>query len=379
MRRPATLAIAALLALLVPTLPAGAVGAEGALAWGYKESFRSYVGRQTGAVPPIGAIAEGERIQVSAGAEFDLDAEPAFPQSTSEPNETLPYLFPVAGGWFEDEAAFTVRTRGAVTYRFPSHHFELTLSDLRLVVAGDSARLVGDAVQVVDDDFGSYTKGRHEVLDATLAEIAEADVALEGRTLTVRARGLTVHEDATEALPQSAGEVLDDLVLTTSLDALTDPVPGEETEEPGGGATGELSWRVGGTVLSLGTATLTEDGYLATAALPEVLVEDTRPGGAPWRVTGRASDLTGANGTVGARHLGWAPVLLSAGGGAVAGPEVAPRLAGGAGLGEPRVLGSAPEGHAPGRATLGGTLELLAPRGTEPGSYRAVVTLTMVG
>lgn len=50
----------------------------------------------------------------------------------------------------------------------------------------------------------------------------------------------------------------------------------------------------------------------------------------------------------------------------------------GNGLGTPRTLGSAADGHPAGNATLGGTLELRAPLGTAPGTYRAVLTITAV-
>ena len=384
-RRTAAILAALSFALLL-VVPAHAVSREaatGTLAWGFKESFRNYVARQIGAIPPIGPAPEGERVTVHDGARFDPAGTPTNPGAASDPNESLPYLFEVVGGRVTSEDELVVRTRGAVTFSFPSHRFTLTVSGLSVVVTEGSARLVGDVVQVATEDFGQFTKGTFRVEQATIATVGEVDVVIDGDTATVTGTGLAVHEDAAEALPQDPRESLDPFTLTVGLGGeITEPDPEPEPEptpeptpEPG-----ELSWRVAGPgTVDLGIASVEAESFLATATLPEVVVTDTRAGGPAWRVTGQASDFEGEAGVVRARHLGWAPTLLEPGGGAVAGEVVAPRLAGGTGLAKARTLAVAPHGHPAGSATLGGTLELRAPLGAGPGRYRAVLTITAVG
>src|SRR5690606_24730828 len=150
---------------------------DGALAWGFKESFRSYVARQIAALPPIGPAAPGERIVVSDGARFDPAGTPAFPGSESDPNESLPYLFETTGGSFTDADNLVVRTQGAVTYNFPSHKFSLRLSNLAVVVAGGTARLVGDVYQLATEDFGDFEEGEYEVDGGTIGTVGAVDVA----------------------------------------------------------------------------------------------------------------------------------------------------------------------------------------------------------
>jgi len=377
--------VLALAGVLVATAPARADAREvtdGSLAWGFKESFRNYVGRQTAAQPPEGPAPEGERITVGDGARFDPAGTPTYPGSSSDPNETLPYLFEAVGGEVRDAGNLTVRTAGSVTYHFPSHHFEVTLSDLAVVVADGTARVVGDILQVATEQFGEFPAGEYRVDGGTIGSVAEVDVSIDADTVTIHGTGLTVHAEGAAALPQAPGEALDDFTLTARLgDVIATPAPSPSpSPEPG-----ELSWRIdgGASAVSLGTADVTDEGFLATATLPTVSVTDTRTGGPAWRVTAEVSDFASDDDVLRARHLGWVPSLLGAGGGAVAGDPVAPRLASadgtGKGLATPRVLGSARPGHPAGTASLGGTLELLAPLATAPGEYRAVLTITAIG
>lgn len=382
--RAALLGVLALVLAVLAPAPALAGSRDvesGALHWGFKKSFRSYVGQQTAAIPPIGPAPVGERITVSGGASFDPEGEPAWKASPTPP-EALPYLFEVTGGSFEDEENFELRSQGAVRFVFPSHHFELTISRLAVVVEDGEARLEGDILQIADEDFGQFEEGEYRVSGGVIGSVGSISVSVDGDALSVRGSGLTVHPEGASALPQEAGEALDDFSLTASFGEELDTGTPTPTPSPSP-ETGELAWRVQGSSIDLGTAEVTEEGFLATSALPEVLVEDSRAGRPAWRVTAEVTDLAGSAGTIRARHLGWRPTLLGDGGGALAGEAVPPRLASadgtGKGLGVPRVLGSAPRGHAQGSARLGGTLELLAPPSTKPGEYSAVLTITVVG
>ncbi len=494
-RRGAALLAALALALGGVVLATGPAHAQdravdgGTLAWGFKESFRNYVGRQTAALPPIGPAPFGERIEVSEGASFDPAGTPTFPQSQSSPNETLPYLFPASGGALADADNLVIETGGKVTYNFPSHYFVVTISNLSVVVVDGVVTLVGDVYQNATEEFGEFPAGEYRADGVTIGTVANPTVTLGEDTVTVHGTGVAVHADAAVALPQPEGDVLDSFTATATLgtsvwrpkvsvskttgldpDSTTivrvegsgfDPdandgagvdvafgrfaetwqpskgapasarhvidrehvVPGADgtfevhldvrTDDSvtgrygvyvyppdgvldasierfvaisfasGGGGDpepGELAWSIDGgvTAVSLGTASVADGAFVATGTLAPITVTDTRPGGAPWRITAQVSDFTSADGGFSGRHLGWVPSLPGAGGGAVAGDAVAPGHPSGNGLSTARTLGSAPSGHAPGTARLGGTLELRLPLTTEQGSYRAVLTITAV-
>ena len=389
-RAPAALAAfaLALAGLLTTTGPAHAETRgveEGALAWGFKESFRNYVGMQIAAMPPSSAVAVGERITLDLPAEFDASRPPASPGNTSSPNETLPYLLPVAGGTVTDESNLRITSSGAVTYHFPSHFFEITISKVAVVVAGGKATIEADVDSVITGAFGEFEPGEYHETAVTIGTIASSSVTIDGDVATITGDDVSLTEAGAAYLPYGHGDPLDSFTLTATLGEPEDdgesPVPTPTPTPDAEPEPGELTWRIdGATGVTLGTASVTDDSFLATAALPPVVVTDSRAGGPGWRVTAQVSDFTSADGVLKARHLGWVPALLSSGGGAVAGDVIAPRLVAGKGKGLAvlRTLGRAPAGHSSGTATLGGTLELRAPLGTAPGSYRAVLTITAV-
>jgi len=215
---PSTRARVTALAVLVLgglAAPASADDAElplvtGSLEWGFKSSFRNYVGGMWNSQPA------GRRITVLPPAEFDLDATPALPSSTATPNETLPYVFPLASGSAAGADDLSVQTAGGVRYSNPGHGFDVTIADLRLVSDGGAAYLLGDAHMVVHSAFGEYEEGDYVGEDVRIAEIAELDVELDDGELRVAGTGLTVAAEAAAFLPQSAGDALDDFVLTAA-------------------------------------------------------------------------------------------------------------------------------------------------------------------
>jgi hypothetical protein len=158
---------------------------------------------------------------------------------------------------------------------------------------------------------------------------------------------------------------------TTSTDqqTITAIIP---EPEPGG----EFSWTIDADdhTVSLGTAE-NKGAYLqATGQLKPVKVTDTRTNQAnAWSVSGQVSDFTGG---LSGKYLGWTPKLIEAGTDAVVGSPVASGYVGGAGLSQSSLLGSAPDEHEQGTATLGADLDLRVPVETEPGTYSATLTLT---
>ncbi|GAB2466623.1 HtaA domain-containing protein [Xylanimonas ulmi] len=220
----ATLAVglgAGVVALAGPAHADGgqAVAAEsGDLAWGFKQSFRSYVGNQTAALPPIGALPYGQRITLAPPAAFDLDAAPASTSNQATPNETLPYLLPVSGGTVASADDLTVETTGAIAYHFPSHFFDITVENVGVRVSGGVASVVADVQAVVTGDFGEWHAGTYGGEDVTLAVADDADVTLSADTVSVALTGVRLTEDGAAALPlYGAGELLDDLSVSGAL------------------------------------------------------------------------------------------------------------------------------------------------------------------
>jgi hypothetical protein len=124
--------------------------------------------------------------------------------------------------------------------------------------------------------------------------------------------------------------------------------------------------------------------WVFTGALSGVAVQDTRPDQPGWAVTGQLSALTAPSGVT-ARHLGWAPSLVTAGsdaeGTVTAGPAIDPLLKTPAsnGLAAPgAVLASTVAGSGLGTQHLGASFALWLPDTTPVGLLTATLTLTLV-
>lgn len=206
----------------------GEVTAEsGDLAWGFRQSFRNYVGRQTAALPPIGAVPVGQRITLVAPGQFDEDGTPAADLDTTPPNETLPYLLPVTGGSVTDADNLTVASAGGAVFHFPSHAFTVTVKDVAVVVDGGAGTLVGDlAVEIPENNLG-YAPGTYGGDDVVLGEVATTTVDVSGDTVTVAGSGVTLTAEGASALQDflAEGAALDDFTVSAEV--------GAPAEEPG--------------------------------------------------------------------------------------------------------------------------------------------------
>ncbi|ROS23155.1 HtaA domain-containing protein [Cellulomonas sp. PhB150] len=227
-RAVAAAGVLALLGALVAAVPASAadsrdVQADGTLDWGFRQSFRNYVGQQTAALPPVGPVAVGQRITLVAPATFDAAGTPAWAASTSTPNETLPYHLPVQGGTFESAGDLRIETGGGAVYHFPSHAFTVTVKDVAVVVTGGTATLEGDLSVVIPESGAAlgYTPGTYGGDDIVLGDVATVDVDTDGDDVTVTGSGVTLTAAGAAALQDflAAGSALDSFSVTTSLEA----------------------------------------------------------------------------------------------------------------------------------------------------------------
>ncbi|MFF2370429.1 adenylyl cyclase [Agromyces sp. NPDC058110] len=147
------------------------------------------------------------------------------------------------------------------------------------------------------------------------------------------------------------------------------------------GAPGEFVWSIDGTndIVDLGTAVENGDHFAAAGSINPVRVTDTRRGSTPWSVSAQVGDFESPAGSFGGKFLGWAPKVVEAGGGAVAGAAVQSGFVSGNGLADASTLGSAPAGHERGSAKLGADLDLRIPVAATDGTYRATLTITGLG
>ncbi|MEV0893968.1 HtaA domain-containing protein [Promicromonospora sp. NPDC050262] len=223
------LAAAPLVALTATAAQPSEVTADsGDLAWGFRESFRNYVGRQTAALPPIGAVPVGERITLVAPGEFDENGTPAANLDTTPPNETLPYLLPVTGGTVTDADNLTIASAGGAVFHFPSHAFTVTVKDVAVVVDGGVGTLVGDlAVEIPENNLG-YEPGTYGGDDVVLGEVATTTVDVAADAVTVSGTGVTLTADGAAALQGflAEGAALDGFTVSAQSSA-----PTEEPEE----------------------------------------------------------------------------------------------------------------------------------------------------
>ncbi len=194
---------------------------DGSLHWGFKESFRNYVGNQTAALPPIGALPIAERITLIAPATFD-PAGPAVPTTVAEAKR--PYVFPAQSGSVDGTTDVEVATTGGVSFNFPSHYFQIQIKNPRVVVSGTTATIYADTVYDVTEDFGNFQAGHHVNTQIPLATSSTVSVTVEDDEATVSATGVTLTPQGAEAVPlYSAGDPLDDFTASAELEGTSTP------------------------------------------------------------------------------------------------------------------------------------------------------------
>ncbi len=365
----ATLSVAALalggIALAAPANAAenDVVEASGQLDWGYKASFRSYV-------------SGGGTITASEGAERNGTAANAG------------FLFPVAGGHVTDAENVTIDTVGAAQFTYTAHFFDVKLSNISIVVEDGVASIVADTYLWAGMDFGDTPQGTHEYQDVVLADVANAVVTIDGDQVTVAGTGVTVSSAGAAANPlYAAGSALDDFTVTADFEpGATEP---EVPEVPAGAEdidvtlpekavepepeTGSFGWAwASDAPVSLGTATESNGYFVASGALNNILVTDTRAGGTgnySWELTGKVSDFVDGANSFTAQQLAIAPKVSNAGASVVAGEAIR-------GLVNPVLIASS---TAASSATVSADLNLVIPNSTPAGDYSATVTITAVG
>jgi hypothetical protein len=207
-------------ALGATTAQADTTVVDGEFDWGFRANFRTYVGSQTAAMPPLGAAPVGSRIVPQAPATFDASGTP----SVTGNNETLPYTFPVTGQTVTP-TDLNVQASGGVTYNFPSHTFRITFANPNVVVSGSTKQILADVTVVTVDSTTGADTGTNTTEDVAIADVATVNttVAGDGMSATITGSGVNLSSAGAAALNDylTAGSAMDDFSVTVDLE---DPV-----------------------------------------------------------------------------------------------------------------------------------------------------------
>ncbi|MCR6484984.1 HtaA domain-containing protein [Amycolatopsis sp. OK19-0408] len=205
------------------TLSPGTI-AQGNLLWGFKKSFRSYVGGGT-----------GNAITADGGAEItnvDEVAGKAIP--------TGAYRFPLASGTLTSDSEFTTAFTGKITFSYPAHFFTLTLANPKITVAGGKGTLYADVDLRTTAGAPSPPVSKPGVALANL-DLASAVKTPGAGTLTVSAIKATLTSADAFANFYQAGDVLDEPTVTLAAQCATlPPAGGPGAGAPAAGGGGDL-------------------------------------------------------------------------------------------------------------------------------------------
>nr|WP_246481278.1 HtaA domain-containing protein [Amycolatopsis umgeniensis] len=189
--------------------------AQGNLLWGFKQSFRSYVGR-----------GEDTSITASDGVEItDLDKI----DGTRAPSGAYRWGFDSAQ--YKSAAEFTTQFRGKVTFAFPAHKFVLSIGRPKVVVAQGKGTLYADVELKTTGDAPSPPVNQPGIPLASL-DLATAKTTEGAGSVSVAGIKVALGNADAFAKFYQVGEVLDDAAVT--LGAACANLPGGSG--PGSGA-----------------------------------------------------------------------------------------------------------------------------------------------
>ncbi|MFD4675519.1 HtaA domain-containing protein [Lentzea sp. NPDC058450] len=190
---------------------------KGTVLWGFKKSFRDYIGKGS-----------GNSITGTNGAVVtDQDATPNANGVTTGAHQ---YAFDQAQ--FTDKNRFEVQFRGTITFSYPAHFFTIQLSNPKVAVQNSTGKLKAD----VELQTSGQTPGKPTKLtgvDLADLDLSKATTSDNAGVLTVTGVRATLTNSEAFAGFYGAGDKLDDLTLTlgSSCAQLPDQ-PGPAVQPP---------------------------------------------------------------------------------------------------------------------------------------------------
>ncbi|WP_026422065.1 HtaA domain-containing protein [Actinokineospora inagensis] len=196
-----------------------ATAQHGDLLWGFKKSFRQYVGSGS-----------GNSITATNGATITTIDEALH---NSVP--TGAYRFTFGSAEYTSPSQFTVHYKGTVTFSYPAHFFTLLLSNPSVTTGGGSATLHADVELKASPGSPSPSSNLPNVDLAHLAAPAASPV--NGLLMWSDVPGTLTSAEAFAGFYQ-AGAPLDPVTLTLAADCASTPKP-PPTATPAPAATAE--------------------------------------------------------------------------------------------------------------------------------------------
>ncbi|TGN75638.1 hypothetical protein E5083_18445 [Streptomyces bauhiniae] len=203
----------------------------GSLTWGFKKSFRSYVGGSAG-----NAITAGDGLKILA-----QDEAVAGKQSTGT------YQWPFASSSaYTSPDDFTVQYGGRITYSYPAHYFKVVIADPRLTVHGKAGTLYADvSLTVSAPGTEAKTDARSDVALASVDLYGSAAKTPSGITRTLHTAILDTKAFTFNGSSfYEKGQRLDDATVLLSGCSGNGPAPsassgdGTGASQPSGGDSG---------------------------------------------------------------------------------------------------------------------------------------------
>jgi hypothetical protein len=188
---------------------------QGNLLWGFKKSFRQYVGSGAGNTIAASDGAEVTNVDVVAGQGA--------------------YRFGFGSARYVSAAEFSAQYQGKVTFTYPAHFFVLTLANPKIAVAQGKGTVFADVELTTTTGAGTPPVSKPGVALATLDLATAKTVEGEGTVTVSEIKAALTSSDAFGGFYQ-AGDVLDDVAATLGADCAKLPDPGPGT--PGGGQVG---------------------------------------------------------------------------------------------------------------------------------------------
>ncbi|MGC7102920.1 HtaA domain-containing protein [Amycolatopsis lurida] len=220
--------------------------AKGDLLWGFKKSFRQYLGN--------GA---GNSITAGDGAEITTIDTGGSPHGVA----TGAHRYPFGSGTFGSATDFTVQYKGSVAFAYPAHFFTLILGNPKVERTGDSGKLYMD-VELKTTDPSAPGKPTNQP-GVALANLDFSGAQSETPAGVLSLSGVKVTLTAADAFAgfYQQGTELDDLVVT--LGAACANLPNS-----GGGTVGGQPGTDGGGQNLVPPVTFRPEGSLASTGVP---------------------------------------------------------------------------------------------------------------
>ncbi|MCS7475341.1 HtaA domain-containing protein [Umezawaea endophytica] len=207
---------------------------RGNLLWGFKKSFRQYVG--TGLT---GGPATGNSITAADGAEItNVDEVVGGGRPNPDGIPTGAYQFGFSSATYASPTDLTGQFAGSIRFSYPAHLFTLTLARPKVVLTGDGGTLYADVKLESTPGAPSEPKELTGVALATLDSSGATRTSEDGVVVVSGVKATLTSSEAFAGFYET-GAALDDVTVTLGASCATLPEGGGTPPPPGGQGGGD--------------------------------------------------------------------------------------------------------------------------------------------